>query len=340
MRDPHDAVTHDSPATPEESDALASFRAALKEANITIPQSMCANGGETGACLRYLRARKLDIKKSTAMLLQTIKWRNENDIESLLSTPLDEDDFRENAQLYPASYHKHDAHGRPVYMERTGSAKFSTLLKRLGQKNFLRMHLRGMEYQYRVLLPNASKKFKKPTTQMCNVIDVGELSLYDTVRHSEVLTALKTIAQVDSDYYPENLGTTLVCNAPWSFTTAWGIISVFLDKKTQVKFKVLGKGQAQLDALCEVLGGIENVPAFLGGECKCPGGCVCLDPTIEPTEQVLTNEQVEYARYFVDVEDVGDAVGDLDIGDTNGDTHGDTVGDGTIAVSPSDDAPQ
>jgi len=340
MRDPEAATVDDVPSTPEEETALASFRAALKEENVVVPRTMCANGGETGALLRYLRARKLDVTKATSMLRATIAWREENDIDALLSSPLDEDEFRANAAMYPASYHGEDAAGRPVYMERTGSAQFAALVTKLGQEGFLRMHLRGMEYQYRVLLPSASVARNAPITQMCNVIDVGELSLYDTVSHGEVLRALKAIAAVDADHYPENLGITLVCNAPWSFTSAWSVVRLFLDTKTQAKFKVLGKGKEQLKALEEALGGIDKVPAFLGGECVCPGGCVCLDPAHEPTERVLTDAQVRYARFcFANREsrvpeddvpgDVAEGLGALDL---NGDA-------GDVAAEK-DDAPE
>ena len=312
MRDPEAPTVDDVPSTPEEENALVSLRAALSEENVVVPRTMCANGGETGALLRYLRARKLDVAKAMAMLRATIAWREENDIDGLLSAPLDEDEFRANAAMYPASYHGEDAAGRPVYMERTGSAQFAELVAKLGQEGFLRMHLRGMEYQYRVLLPDASVAKNAPITQMCNVIDVGELSLYDTVSHGEVLAALKKIAAVDADHYPENLGTTLVCNAPWSFTTAWSVVRLFLDAKTQSKFKVLGKGDAQLRALGETLGGIDKVPAFLGGKCACPGGCVSVDPAREPTKRVLTDAQVRYARFCFAKDDIpGDgATGD------------------------------
>lgn len=163
-------------------------------------------------------------------------------------------------------------------------------------QGFIRMHLRAMEYQSRVLLPKASMDKGEAVTQMCNVIDVGELSLYDTVSHSGVLAALRRIAAVDQDYYPENLGVTLVCNAPWAFTAAWGIVKFFLDPKTQEKFAVLGKGEAGLAALETTLGA-GKVPAFLGGTCRCEGGCVSMDPVVGPTERVLTNDQVEYGKF-------------------------------------------
>ena len=129
-------------------------------------------------------------------------------------------------------------------------------------------------------------------TQMCNVIDVGDLSLASTVSDSSVLSALRTIADVDQAHYPENLGVTLVCNAPWSFRAAWSVVRVFLSAETQEKFVVLGAGETGKETLGKILG-VDRVPAFLGGTCRCDGGCVCLDPVVGETKDVLTPAQVE-----------------------------------------------
>ena len=286
----------DEPADDAERDALEAFRERLAKDGMQIPRTMSANGGEPGVCLRFLRARKLKVEKALKMLRDCLAWREANDVDAILDEPLDLEEFKTNARMYPASYHGRDVLGRPVYIERTGSAKFADLVKKLGHDGFVKMHLRAMEYQSRVLLPAASADAGTLVSKMCNVIDVGELSLYDTVSHSEVLAVLRKIAQIDQDYYPENLGVTLVAHAPWSFTTAWSIVKVFLDAKTAAKFKVLGTGAAGVEKLTKVLGE-GKVPAFLGGTCACAGGCVCCDPRVGETPDVLTTEQVAYARF-------------------------------------------
>lgn len=290
------APIEDEPADDAERDALEAFRARLAKDGVEIPSTMSANGGEPGVCLRFLRARKLKVEKALKMLRDCLAWREANDVDAILDEPLDLEEFKTNARMYPASYHGRDVLGRPVYIERTGSAKFADLVKKLGHDGFVKMHLRAMEYQSRVLLPAASADAGRLVSKMCNVIDVGELSLYDTVSHSEVLTVLRKIAQIDQDYYPENLGVTLVVHAPWSFTAAWAVVKPFLDAKTAAKFKVLGTGDAGVEKLTKVLGE-GNVPAFLGGTCVCAGGCVCCDPRTGETAGVLTSEQIEYARF-------------------------------------------
>ena len=295
-----EAVTiEDEPEDDAEREALIAFRERLTEEGIAVPRTMSANGGEPGVCLRFLRARKLKVEKALKMLKDCLAWRTEHDVDAVLNEPLDLDEFRANAKMYPASYHGRDTLGRPVYIERTGSAKFVDLVKKLGHDGFVRMHLRAMEYQSRVLLPSASREANKLVSKMCNVIDVGELSLYDTVSHSEVLAVLRKIAQIDQDYYPENLGVTLVVDAPWSFTTAWSVVKVFLDTKTAAKFKVLGGGRAGVEKLTKIMGE-GRVPAFLGGTCRCDGGCVCCDPIVGETVGVLTKEQLEYGCFHTE----------------------------------------
>ena len=304
----------DEPADDAERDALEAFRERLAKDGMQIPRTMSANGGEPGVCLRFLRARKLKVEKALKMLRDCLAWREANDVDAILDEPLDLEEFKSNARMYPASYHGRDVLGRPVYIERTGSAKFADLVKKLGHDGFVKMHLRAMEYQSRVLLPSASADAGRLVSKMCNVIDVGELSLYDTVSHSEVLAVLREIAQIDQDYYPENLGVTLVVAAPWSFTAAWSVVKVFLDAKTAAKFKVLGPGKAGVEKLTKVLGE-GKVPAFLGGTCVCAGGCVCCDPRTGETADVLTTGQVEYARFAV--ERSGTRSGDGEVGGSN-----------------------
>jgi len=42
-------------------------------------------------------------------------------------------------------------------------------------------------------------------------------------------------AQVGSDYYPEIMGNTFICNAPMAFRALWKIAKGFLDEKTRKK---------------------------------------------------------------------------------------------------------
>ena len=297
------AVVEAVPASDAERSTLAAFRAELIAEEIGIPSSMSANGGETRVLLRFLRARKLNVSKALAMFRETLEWRAAEDADALMRAPLVLDEFRENAKLYPASYHGRDVHGRPVYIERTGTAKFAEVIRRIGADGFLRMHLRAMEYQARVLLPAASAAgIGEAVTQMCNVIGVSNLSLYDTVSRSEVLAAVRKIADVDQKHYPENLGVTLVCNAPWVSRRRGPSCDRFSTPKQPPNSS--SSAPARRGRRAGKDHRKDACPPSWGGRVDARR-CVCMDPEVG-TPEVLTKAQVEYAECFLEEEDEKD----------------------------------
>ena len=236
------AVVEAVPASDAERSALAAFRAELIAEEIGIPNSMSANGGETGVLLRFLRARKLNVSKALAMFRETLEWRAAEDADALMRAPLVLDEFRENTKLYPASYHGRDVHGRPVYIERTGTAKFAEVIRRIGADGFLRMHLRAMEYQARVLLPAASADAGEAVTQMCNVIDVSNLSLYDTVSLAPRCSPRCERSRTWTRNITRKIWASRSCATPRGVSRRRGPSCDRFDAKTAAKFVVVGAG--------------------------------------------------------------------------------------------------
>lgn len=54
------------------------------------------------------------------------------------------------------------------------------------------------------------------------------------------------------------------------FTAIWSVIKQMLDEVTVKKIEIVGSNYKS--RLLESISP-ENIPDFLGGECKCPGGC-------------------------------------------------------------------
>jgi hypothetical protein len=79
---------------------------------------------------------------------------------------------------------------------------------------------------------------------------------------------LAQITKIDSDNFPETMGSTIIINAPTIFSVAWGIIKGFIDPRTQAKVKVYGSNY--LEHLAEILGGLDKVPAQYGGTLHVP----------------------------------------------------------------------
>jgi len=57
--------------------------------------------------------------------------------------------------------------------------------------------------------------------------------------NSKVYSLVNKISAITQNYYPEQLGTLFIVNAPWTFTAAWSVIKGWLDEKTQSKIKIV-----------------------------------------------------------------------------------------------------
>ena len=70
--------------------------------------------------------------------------------------------------------------------------------------------------------------------------------------------------------FPFSMGQLAIVNAPVSFTFIWSIIKPWLSQETVAKVDILGSDYQEvlLDWIDK-----ENLPASLGGDCECEGGC-------------------------------------------------------------------
>lgn len=66
------------------------------------------------------------------------------------------------------------------------------------------------------------------------------------------------------------MGQLAIINAPSSFTFIWSFVKPWLSKETVDKVDILGKDYK--DVLLQLVDA-DNLPAILGGNCSCAGGC-------------------------------------------------------------------
>ena len=163
-------------------------------------------------------------------------------------------------------------------------------------------HIIMMEYQNRVLMAAASARWGSTVHKMCNIVDLRGASLRLTSH--KVVDIFKRIAAVDQPNYPETMGATFVVNAPWIFTAIWSVVRVFLDEGVTAKVHILGEGEPTRQALAQAVDA-DQLPAFLGGSCACPGGCVSGPDCTSPDGLVLSQRRLmaychEYTRRLTD----------------------------------------
>ncbi|KAI8326380.1 hypothetical protein GQ54DRAFT_253138, partial [Martensiomyces pterosporus] len=134
-------------------------------------------------------------------------------------------------------------------------------------------HYLMQEFLSRTIFPECSKMAQKEISKQVVIFDLSGISL-SMLSHLPALNMLRDMLGKDQLYYPECMHRTFVINAPSMFVTAWNIIKGWLDPRVISKIQILGKNYSQ-----ELLKQIPpyNLPAFLGGTCRCshmPGGCV------------------------------------------------------------------
>ncbi|KAF2200968.1 putative phosphatidylinositol transporter [Delitschia confertaspora ATCC 74209] len=227
---------------------------------------------DTLTLLRFLRARKFNVELSKQMFTDCEKWRKEfaGGVDELVRT-FDYTEKPEVFKYYPQYYHKTDKDGRPLYIEQLGKVDLNALAKITSQERMAQNLVVEYEKMADPRLPACSRKAGSLLETSCTIMDLHGVGLG---KATSVYGYLQSISGISQNYYPERLGRLYVINAPWGFSTIWGIIKRWLDPVTVQKIHILGSGY-QKELLAQIPA--ENLPKQFGGQCECQGGCALSD---------------------------------------------------------------
>ncbi|XP_007937907.1 SEC14-like protein 5 [Orycteropus afer afer] len=188
--------------------------------------------------LRFLRARDFHVDKARDMLRQSLSWRRQHHVDSLLQT------WRPPALLeefYAGGWHFQDIDGRPLYILRLGQMDTKGLMKAVGEEALLQQVLSVSE--------EGQKRCEGNTKQFGHPIRV--------------------------DGYQEPIFMLHVCSpgddlAGWRpLECLWFQISPFINENTRQKFLIYsGSNYQGPGGLVDYLDK-DVIPDFLGGECVC-----------------------------------------------------------------------
>lgn len=172
--------------------------------------------------LRFLKARDFNVEKSYQMLIESLKWRRENEIDKLLQlykTP------SVISKHFPGGWHHYDNDGKPLYVLRLGHMDVKGLLKSVGEEGLLRLTLHICEEGLQ-LMKESTKELEKPISNWCLLVDLEGLSMRHLWRPG-VKALLRIIETVEKNY-PETMGRVLIVRAPRVFPILWTLISTFI----------------------------------------------------------------------------------------------------------------
>ncbi|KAJ2910747.1 Non-classical phosphatidylinositol transfer protein (PITP) [Coemansia aciculifera] len=177
---------------------------------------------------KFLKARSGDIPLARQMLTNTLKWRAEFNIATLLDEEFPEDVFGNVGYIFG-----HDEQGRPVTYNFYGSLDNKLVFGDLDR--FLRWRVQLHERGMRLL-------------DFVNVADMIQVHDYDGVSvfgyDKFARAASKATVQLLSDNYPETLATKIFANVPGWGETVFNVICRLLSEETKRKFVVVSKASA------------------------------------------------------------------------------------------------
>ncbi|KAM7352386.1 real-time isoform 2-T2 [Cochliomyia hominivorax] len=244
--------------TPMQESKILELRKLLEEA-----EEVGDNIPDYQTILRFLRARDWHVNQALHMLKDSLNWRKEHDIDSLLTEYKTPSVVTEH---FPGGWHHYDKDGRPIYILRLGHMDVKGLLKAIGTEGFLKLALHICEEGIQKINESA-ENLGKPVLDWCLLVDLEGLSMRHLWRPG-VKALLNIIENVEHNY-PETMGRVLVVRAPRVFPIAWTIVSAFIDENTRSKFLFYGGPDClhMQDGLEQYIDN-DIIPDFLGGPCK------------------------------------------------------------------------
>jgi len=186
--------------------------------------------------IRWLRAANLDLKLAEQKLLDNLKWRKENDIDSLLS-----EDFSDFERDYPYTTDTHDKMGRPMIMLAFGDWDIRLAVLSGQARRFTRYLDRAFEDVSKQIRDKQARG--ENVTQAQFLINLENFSLTQQ-GCIQCLPAIFTYFQ-HQVYYPNLADNIVLVNTPTVFEVVLRLLRPIMAAETRVALKVFGSNRQQ-----------------------------------------------------------------------------------------------
>ena len=219
--------------------------------------------------IHFLRARKLNVKKATRMLMDYYHWKAKINLDDVYKNFVLKEQYKLQL-LFPHGFHYYSKEGNPIYFQVMGKLNVDELFKLFTPEDLIKYSTLICETMERDYFKLCSKVKNRYVHGVFNIIDFRGIKT-TSLLNKKLLSYLKESFKINQDSYPESLAACYILNAGFAFRSFYSAVKIFLDSKTRGKIKVYGDNyQAglldRIDADC--------LPSFWGGNCNCPGGCL------------------------------------------------------------------
>jgi hypothetical protein len=221
-------------------------------------------------CMRFLRARQMDVSKAVAMAAAWGAWANTPLPGSASGrTPLTilDDTEDPHEEVYTSKAHcphclgGEDKEGRPIYWEQTGKCgvMYKQLRTFVDNDVLFARHIRIQQ----LMLCRMKALNARTGNRIEKLVVVNDLSHLQMSPDLDGIRYFTGLIGIDQNFFPERLHQVFCINTPWYFTAIYALITPFMDSVTRAKFRLLGK-----DYYSELSAAIDesNIPTQFGGK--------------------------------------------------------------------------
>lgn len=205
------------------------------------------DGHETdpdGIPSRYMKMQgdRRDLAK--AALENTLKWREENEVDTLLARPHPK--FDVSKAVFPHYFCGRDDTQHVILVQRPGLMNVDIAHKNdLSGEDLLMHYVYVMEYLWRIIDP-------EPDATMTSIIDLTGLNISILRKREQLRIGSLFLSTMDA-HFPQRSYRTYLINAPRWFGAVYKLATPLLRESTKEKIQILSKGKEQDQVLDQLL---------------------------------------------------------------------------------------
>lgn len=225
--------------------------------------------------LRFVLSHPEDADAARAAA-ETLRWRAEmKEMLAAAAAGKSLKRFESLERLVVAQYHGETSTGTPLYIIRAGISNTVALTNAHTHEEMVEFMMYRKELGF--LLCDAMTRKTRKLTKLVTVNDLSHVSLLAGTdkRFTAVLGAASKLSET---LYPQLLDRAVLINVPYIFGAIWSIIKGLMSANTRAKVAVCGSSDTRKGDISKCpfakLINLHTVPSFLGGGCRCVGGCV------------------------------------------------------------------
>lgn len=182
-----------------------------------------------------------------------------------------------------ADYHGCTNSGAPLYVVRAGISNPTAMMDEIPKADLVDF----MMYRKEIGFAKCDR-ITRSTRVLVKLVTVNDLNDVSLLAGTEkrFQAVLGESSKLSEMYYPQLLDRAVLVNVPYIFSAIWSVMKNVLNAKARSKVAICPgdalKGDISKCPFAKLLD-LETLPSFLGGTCRCKGGCINGTPNEQRT---------------------------------------------------------